>query len=1382
MAWRLFIVDPVGDNLWEIDPDGADTEGTELRDLPSTLNTSHSMTVLNGRLLIVDDSGDELWEIDPDGADTEGTKLRDLPSTLTAPYSMTVLNGRLFIADNSGDELWEIDPDGADTEGTELRDLPPGINTPYGMTVLNGRLLIADNSGDELWEIDPDGADTEGTELRDLPSTLNTPQSMTVLNGRLLIADDSGDELWEIDPDGADTEGTELRDLPSALTAPYGMTALLTLPNASAPNVTINAIPTGDEGTTVQLSAGLSGGLYDSGTYSWSVTGGTLNSTSLLSPTLTRPSVTGTTSFTASVTVNVTGSGTTAKSGTSAASSDSESFTVNNVVQVTTDIDNIDILSIDIPETPTGGTNTEEHAPTGWSRTALKATATQSVYRSQRTRTFSEGTFTSATIWGTPEEHIPTLLSLSDWTTPTGIEMRMLALYETGTVSGNEVVDTADSRGSVLSGDNIIEYDDNTTSIIGRFQATTFGSITLNNRGGTGVFSEHFSGSNDYNAAIIYLQIGSTVVTMGPHLRTSAGGGFVTYSVPTDNRDLVQTLRISGVRFILGVGIQEPIIILDLGNKSLGNLSSSFTVNAQDAIALELDLGNKSLGNLQSSLTVNAQGATSLELDLGNKSLGELQSSLTVNAQGITSLELDLGNKSLGGLTSSLTVTKQDATALELDLGNKSLGGLTSSLTITAANIPLELSHLPVPVGREFYISMLVSAGGSELYNLGSSIGSLLGGDSTLQINQDITRIRYTNGALIINDNPSGTNLSDFFNSNFASNSQIHIKTNTSEVVVNISDLTTSYGGNFATFSATTAITNILTSIVENQRFILAFSKPTTATSLELDLGNKSLGELQSSLTVNAQGITSLELDLGNKSLGGLTSSLTVTKQDATALELDLGNKSFGNPGSGLNVTVITATSIELDLGNKSLGGLTSSLTVNAQAATSRELDLGNKSLGNLSSSFTVTAQDATALELDLGNKSLGNLNSSLTITSNSANLTLNSLIIPSTEEAYIKMLVRSGDAELYNLASNIGSLLEGDNTLLPTQNITRIRNVPSDVTGLVINDNPSDILLSTFFTSDAAINTKIYLKTETAEVSVDLINDNISTTYGGNFARFYDLTSDFLTVFNSISDDDDFILAFSKRLYTEVDLGNKSLGNLTSSLTVNAQDQVAQLLDLGNKSLGNLQSSLTVSKQTATSRELDLGNKSLGNLQSSLTVSKQTATSLELDLGNKSFGNLSSHLILSIIDDTNYFTVDLGNKSLGGLQGSLTTLPVLNKPEIPNITIGYKSLRVDWNTEGDSYELRYKKTSSTNWISHSTIYIMYVILETLDNEIEYEIQLMRIRGTESSLWSDSATGTPDALEYPISQIPNLIRTVTDANSIRVRVIKKLTIIINEVL
>ena len=63
------------------------------------------------------------------------------------------------------------------------------------------------------------------------------------------------------------------------------------LPAAGAPVIEINTISTGDEGAAVQLSVSISGGVYDELDYSWSVTGGTLDSNTAESPTWTRPSV-----------------------------------------------------------------------------------------------------------------------------------------------------------------------------------------------------------------------------------------------------------------------------------------------------------------------------------------------------------------------------------------------------------------------------------------------------------------------------------------------------------------------------------------------------------------------------------------------------------------------------------------------------------------------------------------------------------------------------------------------------------------------------------------------------------------------------------------------------------------------------------------------------------------------------------------------------------------------------------------------------------------------------------------------------------------------------------------------------------------------------------
>jgi len=67
---------------------------------------------------------------------------------------------------------------------------------------------------------------------------------------------------------------------------------------------------------------------------------------------------------------------------------------------VTTDTDFIYRRGTTAPGKPTGGTTAENALPSGWSRTNPGASSTQNVYRSQRTRTYTDGAFTSATAWG----------------------------------------------------------------------------------------------------------------------------------------------------------------------------------------------------------------------------------------------------------------------------------------------------------------------------------------------------------------------------------------------------------------------------------------------------------------------------------------------------------------------------------------------------------------------------------------------------------------------------------------------------------------------------------------------------------------------------------------------------------------------------------------------------------------------------------------------------------------------------------------------------------------------------------------------------------------------------------------------------------------------
>ena len=95
--------------------------------------------------------------------------------------------------------------------------------------------------------------------------------------------------------------------------------AATSLPAAAAPTVAIDAVAVGDEGTTVGLSATLTGGAYDGAVeYDWSVTGGALDDATLAAPAWTRPPVASDTDHTVSLRVTVHGAGVNAQNGSSA--------------------------------------------------------------------------------------------------------------------------------------------------------------------------------------------------------------------------------------------------------------------------------------------------------------------------------------------------------------------------------------------------------------------------------------------------------------------------------------------------------------------------------------------------------------------------------------------------------------------------------------------------------------------------------------------------------------------------------------------------------------------------------------------------------------------------------------------------------------------------------------------------------------------------------------------------------------------------------------------------------------------------------------------------------------------------------------------------------
>ena len=111
-----------------------------------------------------------------------------------------------------------------------------------------------------------------------------------------------------------------------------GITDTASLPNASAPSITIDSVSSVDEDDTLSLSVSATGGTYDTRSFAWTVvSGGGSISGSGLSVTYNPPSVSSDTSVRVRCTVTVTGTGTDAASGTSDTDSDDELFTVNDV-------------------------------------------------------------------------------------------------------------------------------------------------------------------------------------------------------------------------------------------------------------------------------------------------------------------------------------------------------------------------------------------------------------------------------------------------------------------------------------------------------------------------------------------------------------------------------------------------------------------------------------------------------------------------------------------------------------------------------------------------------------------------------------------------------------------------------------------------------------------------------------------------------------------------------------------------------------------------------------------------------------------------------------------------------------------------------------------
>ena len=173
------------------------------------------------------------------------------------------------------------------------------------------------------------------------------------------------------------------------------------------------------------------------------------------------------------------------------------------------DRDSIYILSENMPATPAGGTDTEEHTPAGWTRTEPLPTDTENVWRSRRTRSFEDDdSFIDATAWEEPTEHAHNLFDLTEFITPDGHEIIFAAFIEVGE-SNEDRYNEGSSVGSIIAGDLNLSIN----SRINRFRVWSSPDRIQLNETGSDRMDTLLEAGGDLNDATLHIQDADGVVS-----------------------------------------------------------------------------------------------------------------------------------------------------------------------------------------------------------------------------------------------------------------------------------------------------------------------------------------------------------------------------------------------------------------------------------------------------------------------------------------------------------------------------------------------------------------------------------------------------------------------------------------------------------------------------------------------------------------------------------------------------------------------------------------------------------------------------------------------------------------------------------------------------
>ena len=325
------------------------------------------------------------------------------------------------------------------------------------------------------------------------------------------------------------------------------------IPDADAPTITVDASDA-NEGQSTQITPTPSGGTYDTLTYEYEIVsgGGSVSAAGLI----TTPQVSADTVLTYRVRPTAAGTGTNAADGTSDVGVWVQgTLTVRNVPVTTTDTDSVYMLAdrATAPTTPTGGTTLQNHTPTGWTRTEPDPTDTLAVWRSQRTRTFVDGAFTSATAWGAPTRTRDRNLTLSDWSQPSGTDNLVLALLRVD-VSGSDFIRLDADPADLLDGEVQVASDLTLTQL--ERQGSDQSQLIRLRKSGAANFSVYFGPTAQYPDAALYIQTDPGTAYAFTH--NNSGGGFSNW-----NADAVAAITainglVTGDRIIVAITTAAP--------------------------------------------------------------------------------------------------------------------------------------------------------------------------------------------------------------------------------------------------------------------------------------------------------------------------------------------------------------------------------------------------------------------------------------------------------------------------------------------------------------------------------------------------------------------------------------------------------------------------------------------------------------------------------------------------------------------------------------------------------------------------------------------------------------------------------------------------------